>query len=343
MKMYSLGDLAKQTNSKLVGNADHLISNVNTLEQATSQEASFLTNPRYREAMKLSNAGVICIDDNSPLIEGKNYLISDDASFTFQKLLQIFKSGKQISGFSEIHPTAIIHPSAKIGQNVTILPKAVIDKDVNIDEGTFIGANVYIGPNVQIGRSCTIHANVVIREDTVIHNNVIIQPGAVIGSCGFGYTQDKEGKFQKLDQIGNVEIDDDAEIGANTTIDRARFKTTRIGKNSKIDNLIQIAHNVEIGDSSAIAAQTGIAGSTKIGSHVIMGGQCGITGHIEISDNVMLATRTGVSKNISSGKYRGTPAMPLSEYNRQYVFMKKLQKLLSNMEEKIKILEEKLS
>jgi len=342
----TLKELAELTYNKLEGEENHEISGVNTLEEASPSEASFLANsflanPHYFDLVKKSKAGVICIDKNTKTEKGKNYLISQDPSLTFQMLIQIFQlSEKNLSGFSDIHKTAIIHSSAKIEKKVTILPNTTIDKNVKIKENTFIGSNVYIGANTNIGENCIIHSNVIIRENCIIKNKVIIQPGAVIGSCGFGYIQ-KDGKYQKLNHLGQVIIEDDVEIGANTCIDRARFQATIIKKGTKIDNLVQIAHNVEIGENTAIAAQTGIAGSSKIGNFVMMGGQVGITGHVKLSDRVMLATRSGVSKNLKSGKYRGSPAIDLQEYNKQYITYKNLGKILKKIEEKIQFLEEK--
>lgn len=339
----TLKKLAEITSSELIGDEDYEIFGVNTLERASKSEASFLSNPRYLDFLKTSNAGVICIDKNTSTESTKNYLICDDPSLAFQKLIQFFIPSEQyLSGFNNIHKTVVLHSSAQIGKNVTILPNTTIDQNVKIEDNTFIGSNVYIGPETQIGPNCIIHSNVIIREKCIIKGRVILQPGAVIGSCGFGYIQDKDGKYQKLKQIGQVIIEEDVEIGANTCIDRARFQSTIIKKGTKIDNLVQIAHNVEIGENTAIAAQTGIAGSAKIGNYVVMGGQVGITGHVELSDKVMLATRSGVSKNLKSGKYRGTPAIDLNEYNRQYITYKNLGKLLKEIEKKINLLEEKI-
>ncbi len=342
MTSFTLEELASVTNSKLQGNKKFLISGINTLEDASNIEASFLANPRYIEEMKSSHAGVICVDEKTKLNENQNYLISNDPSRTFQQIAEMFlKSQNQYTGFNDIHSSAVIHETAKIGKNVQIGPNSSIDKNVVIKDSTYIAANVSIGPNVQIGEACTIHPHVTIREGSILHNRVQLQPGVVIGSCGFGYTHTKEGKYIKILQLGIVVLEDDVDIGANTTIDRARFKSTIIKKGTKVDNLVQIAHNVEIGEDTAIAAQTGIAGSSKIGSKVIMGGQVGVTGHIEISDYVMLATRTGVSKNLKSGKYRGSPAIPLAEYNRQYITYKNLDKIIKKLESSISKLKDK--
>lgn len=339
--MITLKELALLTASKLIGDANFQISGVNTLDEASKNEASFLANPRYLDSMLKSKAGVICVDKKGELQDNKNYLVSDDPSKTFQEIIKFFSKEKKLSGFVSIHKSAVIHKSAKIGKNVVILPNTVIDENVHIDDNTFIGASVYIGPNSSIGKDSTIHSNVTIREFSIIKDRVIIQSGAVIGSCGFGYLHQKDGTFKKLEQVGSVIIEDDVEIGANTCIDRARFKSTIIKKGTKIDNLVQIAHNVEIGENTAIAAQTGIAGSSKVGDYVIMGGQVGVTGHVEIESFVQLATRSGVSKNLKKGKFRGSPAIDLNDYNRQYITYKNLSKTLKKLEDKLSILEEK--
>lgn len=333
-KSYTLAEIAQLVSAKLIGNGDTLISNVNTLEEASSSELSFLANERYIDAMMQSLAGAICVGTSTATIAEKNYLVSDDPSRTFQMVAELFINKREMSGFEGVHPSAIIHPSAQIGPNVKIGPLSVVDKNAKIEANTVIHSLVYIGPNVFIGKECLIFSNVTLREGTIIKDRVILQPGVVIGSCGFGYTSDETGNFKKLEQMGNVIIEEDVEIGANTTIDRARFKSTKIGKGTKIDNLVQIAHNVEIGPNNGIAAQTGIAGSSKTGKNILMGGQVGITGHVEICDYVMLATRSGVSKSLKSpGKYRGSPAISLSQYNREQVQIRKLEEYANKIKE----------
>ncbi len=334
---YTLAELGARCGAQLIGDPNVVISGVNTLEDALSSDASFLANPRYSEAMKKSNAGCICVDAKAELAAAKNYLICSDPCRAFQIIAELFVSSGT-SGFTGIHPTAVIHPSVQIGPNVTIGPHAVIDQNVLIGANTKIGPNTSIGFDVEIGADCQIHSNCTIRERCRLHNRVILQPGAVIGSCGFGYTPDKLGRHIKLEQLGIVILEDDVEIGANTTIDRARFKATIIRKGTKIDNLVQIAHNVEIGEHNIIAAQTGIAGSAKTGKYVMLGGQVGIVGHVELEDQVMVATRGGVSKSLKPGKYRGSPAMPITEYHRQEVHVRKLEEYV----DRLKSLEKKL-
>lgn len=330
---YSLAKLAALTAAKLVGNPDTVISGVNTLEDATCADISFLANPKYAEAMKQSKAAAICA--TTPSLDGKNYLISDDPSRTFQIIAELLLSCSQKSGFTGIHPTAVIHPTAKIHPTAHIGPYAVIDKDTEIGANTTISSHVTIGFAVNIGENCFLHPTSVVRERCRLKNRVILQPGAIVGSCGFGYTLDAKGTYQKLEQLGIVVLEDDVEIGANTTIDRSRFKETIIRRGSKIDNLCQIAHNVEVGEDNVIAAQTGIAGSSKTGKHVMLGGQVGIVGHVALDDKVIVATRGGVSKSLKSGTYRGSPAIPIQEYNRQEVFIRRIESL----SERIKKLE----
>lgn len=334
---YTLAELGAHCGAQIVGDPEIVITGVNTLEEALHSDASFLSNPRYLEAMKKSNAGVICIDAKAPQIPGKNYLLCSDPCRAIQIIAELFTTSGS-SGFKGIHPTAVIHPSAQIGPNVTIGPHTVIDQNVKIGANTQIGPNVSIGFDVEIGSDCLIYSNCSIRERCHLHNRVILQPGAVIGSCGFGYTLDKMGRHIKLEQLGIVILEDDVEIGANTTIDRARFKVTLIRKGTKIDNLVQIAHNVEVGEHNVIAAQTGIAGSSKTGKYVMLGGQVGIVGHVELEDQVMVATRGGVSKSLKPGKYRGSPAIPIQEFHRQEVHVRKLEEYVS----RLKDLEKKL-
>ena len=331
-KNISLDALAIFTDCQLVGDLNHVISGVADLETATSQDASFFSNPRYQQAMNDSKAGVIFVDSKTPLLKGKNYLISDQPSRAFQQLVDALHPPRQFpSGFKGVHSSAVIHPTAQLEEGVSIGPHAVIDENVKIGVETFIGAGTYVGPETSIGHSCIIHPRVVIREGCQIGHRVIIQPGAVIGACGFGYITDKEGKHVKLNQVGNVCIEDDVEIGANTTIDRARFKNTQIGQGSKIDNLVQLGHGVSLGAHNIIVAQTGIAGSTSTGHHVVLAGHVAVAGHIHLSDGVTVAGKSGVTKSLPTGKYGGIPAIPLREYNRNQIFLRNIEQYIEQL------------
>ena len=324
MKSFTLQELAALLAANLIGDPAYVIQGVDTLDDAGFSDLSFLANSRYTEAMKKSKAGAVCVDASAPRADGKNYLICKDPSRSFQIVVELFLGKENESGFQGIHPTAVIHPSAQIDPSAVISPYAVIDKNAKVGSHTFIGPHASIGFGAIIGSNCYLHPHVVVREKCILHDRVILQPGAIIGSCGFGYIPDAEGKYQKVEQVGIVILEEDVEIGANTTIDRARFKSTIIRKGTKIDNLCQIAHNVEVGEHNIIAAQTGIAGSSKTGKYVMLGGQVGILGHVELEDGVMIATRGGVSKSLKNGKYRGSPVIPINEYHRQEVHIRKL-------------------
>ncbi len=332
---YTLAELAEKFDCKLHGIASICVTDVNSLEEAKEGEISFLANPKYKDMMRRSKASAIINDEKEALssgFEGKNFLLAKDPSATFQQLIKLLCMEKAPSGFSGIHPTAVIHPSAKVAKNASIGPYAVIDKGVSIGEGSTISSHVYIGAKTTIGCECYIHPHVTIREMCILKNRVILQPGVVIGSCGFGYIVNEKGASEKLEQLGNVILEDDVEIGANTTIDRARFKSTKIGRGSKIDNLVQIAHNVQVGERNLIAAQTGIAGSSLTEEHVMMGGQVGIVGHVTISKGTQIATRGGVNRSLETGVYRGSPVFPIQEYNKQKVHVKRLAKYVKRLE-----------
>lgn len=341
-KTFSLQELATLTGSTVVGNPDYCISNVESLELATSSDASFLANPRYEKAMLKSRAGVIFIATSADLPSERNFLLNSDPSRAFQRTAEAFYgTGNELSGFEGIHPTAIIHPTAVIGEKCVVGPYAVIDKNVVIGDSTTISSGCYIGPHVKIGHFCLLHPKVVIREQCVIGDRVVVQPGAVIGSCGFGYLTDQDGKHTKLNQLGSVIIEDDVEIGANTTVDRSRFKGTLIGRGTKIDNLVQIGHGVTIGEDNILVAQTGIAGSTKTGRNVTIGGQVAIAGHLQISDRIMIAGRSGVTKSLMEPGviYAGMPARPRGEHNRATIYLQNIEQFVK----KINALEARLN
>ncbi len=345
-KEYTLGMLAKMTEATVKGDCHYIVSGVSDLINAHQCDVSFLANPKYHSQLHQTKAGAICVHQHNELPQGKNYLISNDPSKNFQKIMNILISSEnRSSGFEGIHPTAVIHPSAKIGDRVALGPYVVVDKNVEIKKNTTIFSGAYIGSGCKIGENCVIYSNVTIREETIIGNRVILQPGAVIGSCGFGYIPDESGRFHKLDQMGIVVIEDDVEIGACSTIDRARFKETRICQGTKIDNLVQIGHNVTIGEHNVIVSQVGIAGSSKTGKHVMIGGQVGIVGHLTIADGAMIGSGSGVRKSVDekNAKIGGAPAKSLDQWRRQEIHINRLPKYakeIQNLEKKIEELKE---
>jgi UDP-3-O-[3-hydroxymyristoyl] glucosamine N-acyltransferase len=345
-QLFTLTELAELTESKWVGDPQYKIKNVADLESANGEDVSFLNPPafgqasRYEQTMLKSKAGAIFIHPDVKIKDERNYLINQNPSRAFQTILEtIHGNNKRLTGFNHIHPTAVIHPSCKIGKDVTIGPYAIIDEESTIGDHTVISSGCYVGPSCSIGESCLLHPHVIIREGCIIGNRVILQPGVVIGSCGFGYTTDKQGRHEKLNQIGNVVIEEDVEIGANTTIDRGRFKSTKIGKGTKIDNLVQIGHGAVIGAGNLIVALSGVAGSATTGRHVVLAGQCGVAGHIQLADGVILSAKSGADKSLPKGKYGGIPAMPIAKHNRVSVYQRNIEKFVKQIEK----LEEKVA
>ena len=336
-----LAQLAQVTGAELVGDPDLEIAGVADLKSATKEEVSFFTSTQFGrsfdKALAETDAGAIFIAPDADRPEGKNLLLIGNPSQAFQKVAELLHP-QPASAFTGIHPSAVIHPSAQIGEKVTIGPNSVIDQDVVVGPNTTIGAQVFIGAATTIGSECTLHPQVVIREACQLGKRVEIQSGAIIGSCGFGYTSET-GKHHKLKQLGNVVLEDDVEIGANTTVDRGRFKSTIVHRGTKIDNLVQIAHNVEVGEDNLIVGQTGIAGSTKTGKHVVLAGQVAVNGHIELCDQTVVGARSGVMQSTKeAGTYIGEPAIPYNKYRRHFMHLMRLERYA----ERIKKLEEEL-
>ena len=344
-KYFSLAELAAITNADFVGDPDYKVCSVSSLSTASSQDASFLSNPKYCEAMKSSLAGVICVGSDIELAQKRNFLVGNNPSLMFQKIAEsMFPSAGQACGFEGIHASAVIHKTARIGKKVVIAPHVVIDARAFVGDHTVIYPHVYVGTDVKIGKQCVLYSHSSIRERCVMGNCVILQPGAVIGSCGYGYTTDHAtGSHTKLAQLGTVTLEDHVEVGANTTIDRARFETTIIREGTKIDNLVQIAHNVELGKNNLIVAQTGIAGSSKLGNNVTLGGQCGVVGHVTLGDHIVIATRGGVTKSVSQpGVYGGNPITRLPVFRKNKVLLRKIVhfvKELAGLKQRLEALE----
>lgn len=337
-KAFTLAELSRLTGSELFGDPNHSITGYADLENAKPDQVSFLSNPkytnsRYERAMRSSQAGAVFVAPHIERAPDKNYLVNEDPSRAFQSAIEAIKGEIKQTGFTDHHSSAVIHPTAVIGEHTIISPNAVIDEGVSIGSDCYIGAGAYIGPQTTIGNQCRIHPNVVIREACVIGNRVILQGGAVIGSCGFGYTTNDQGVHQRLSHLGNVIIEDDVEIGANATIDRARFTSTIIAKGTKIDNLVVIGHNVKVGRHNIICGQSAIAGSSETGSHVIIAGQCGIDGHIKLDDGVIITAKSGVAKSLPTGRYGGIPAQPLDQHNRTNVHIRNLDKYITQIKE----------
>jgi len=309
---------------------DSEITGVASLQEARPGEITFFGNPRYLSQLRLSRASAVIVpigfqEEISPVL-----LRVENPSVAFATVVAAFAPA-EILPESGIHPSAVVHPKARIGANVSIGPLAIVSEGAEIGTGSAIGAGCFVGQEVKIGENCLLHANVTIRERCILGDRVILQPGAVIGACGFGYEL-RDGRHQKIPQTGIVEIENDVEIGANTTIDRARFGRTLISEGSKIDNLVQIAHNVQVGPHSIICSQVGISGSTRVGSYVILAGQVGLAGHLEIGDKAVLGAKAGVSKNVPPGSMLiGAPAKPMKEWKETNFYISQLQKLYARV------------
>ena len=328
-------ELAEMCGGEVSGDAEATITGAASLAEATPGEITFYGNPRYLAAFRKTRASAAFVpEDFSEQIIGAQIRIANPTKAFEQVVLKF--APQPISFTPGIHPSAVVAPRVSLGEEVSIGAYAVIEPGVEIGAGARIGAHSYLGHETTIGERCLIYPNVTIRERTRIGARVIIHSGTVIGSDGFGFEM-AAGGHKKVPQIGIVQIDDDVEIGANTTIDRARFGRTWIQEGVKIDNLVQIAHNVVIGKHSIIVAQVGIAGSVRIGSGVVIGGQAGIIGHIEIDDGTMIGAQSGVSKSLHGGTWWATPTVPLKEAKEQLAWVRRLGKLF----ERVKALEAK--
>src|SRR5216117_4612224 len=328
---FTLQQLATTSGGELVGDPSLQIMGAASLGDATPGEISFFANRKYVALLRKTRASAVFVppDFTEPITLAQIRVANPTKAF--EQVVVKF-APKPITFAPGIHPTAFVDPSAQIGKCVSIQPHAVIESGARIGDDTIIGAGSYIGHETVIGPGCLIYPHVTIRERTRIGSRVVIHSGAVIGADGFGF-ESAQGRYEKVPQVGIVQIDDDVEIGANTTIDRARFGRTWIQEGAKIDNLVQVAHNVVIGKHTVIAAQTGIAGSVQIGQRVLIGGQAGIIGHIEIGDNTAIGAQSGISKNISGGAWWATPAVPLAEAKQQIAWLRRLGKLFARVKE----------
>ncbi len=328
------------------------IDRVAKIEEAGPGSLTFLANPKYEKYLGTTNATAVLVSKKLDLkkIEGRASLIFIRVDDPYVAFLHILKRlTPSIDPFkSGIHPTAVISSTAVMGDNISIGAYAVIGENAVIGKNTKIGEGCIIGMHVQIGEDCAIYPNVVVYHQCIIENRVILHSGTVIGSDGFGFAPKTDGTYEKIPQLGIVVIEDDVEIGANTTIDRAVMGDTRIKHGVKIDNLVQVAHNVVIGENTVIAAQTGISGSTKIGKHCMIGGQVGLSGHIEIADNTIIMAQSGIHDNIKEpGKsYFGYPADEARKAQRAYIAVKMLPDMLREftaLKKKVADLEQRLS
>jgi UDP-3-O-[3-hydroxymyristoyl] glucosamine N-acyltransferase len=334
-----LKEIASLLNGEIVGDPEIEITGVSGIKEAHKEDITFISAQKYMK--DLSGCKASCVIVKEPIADLTiAQLKVSNPLFAFAKLLEHFYIKPQKP--TGISKDSIVSNKAKIAKNVSIFPFSYISDGVSIGEGTIIYPLVFVGKNSSIGEKCIIYPNVTLRENVKIGNGAIIHSGSVIGSDGFGYVFEG-GRHYKIPQVGGVIIEDDVEIGSNVSIDRATTGNTMIGRGTKIDNLVQIAHNVKIGKNSLIIAQVGIGGSTEIGSFVTLAGQVGVADHAKIDSETMVGAQSGVIGNLTKGVYSGSPAIPHREWLKaQAIFAKlpELYKKVKELEEKIKELEE---
>jgi len=334
-------ELSLLLNGTVEGKPEVTVKQLAKIEEATEGCLSFLANPKYEQFLYSTKASVVIVGNEQVLTEpvSATLIRVENPYIAISVLLEKYNQSKLAK--AGIEQPCFIHPSAQIGQDVYIGAFTYIGPNVKIGNNCRIYPNSYIADDVELASNVTLFAGVKIYFDCKIGNNVIIHSGVIVGGDGFGFAPQGDGSYQKISQIGNVIIEDDVEIGANTTIDRATMGSTIIRKGVKLDNLIQIAHNVEIGSNTVVAAQTGISGSTKIGENVILGGQVGVVGHISVAKGSQVQAKSGISRSINeeNKKWAGAPATYYQEHMRSQVMVNRLPEI----EKKIKELEKKLT
>ena len=337
---FTAQQIAEYLNGEVVGNSEITVNTLSKIEEGTPGSLSFLANPKYNQYIYNTEASIVIISKEFKAeAEIAATLIKvDDAYGAFATLLKIYNQVKhQKSG---VEQPSFIADSASVGGETYVGAFAYLGENVKVGNGTKIYPHVFVGDNVEIGENCLILPGVKIYADCKVGSEVTIHAGTVIGSDGFGFAPNSKNSYDKVSQIGNVIIEDHVEIGSNVSIDRATLGSTIIHKGVKLDNLIQIAHNVEIGENTVIASQSGIAGSTKLGKNAMIGGQVGVIGHVNIGDNVKIAAQSGIGKDLKDNEVvQGSPAFGYGEYQKSYVYFRKLPQLakdIHNIEKKIK-------
>jgi UDP-3-O-[3-hydroxymyristoyl] glucosamine N-acyltransferase len=337
-------DIARLVGGTVQGDENLPITGISSLTEARPGDISFLANPKYESFLGETRASAVLVSTAYPM-QNLVQIVVGNPDFAFARVVATY-GPKAVPPPPGVHPSVVIGERVRLGRNVAIGAYAVIADGASIGDNSVLYPHVYVGNDTHIGEDCLVYPQVVIRERCEIGDRVILHSGVVIGSDGFGYAS-VEGVHHKIPQVGVVVIEDDVEIGANTCLDRARFGRTRIGKGTKIDNLVQIAHNVESGHHCIFVGQCGIAGSTKIGNHVILSGQSGIGGHLTIGDHAIVTGKAGVSKNIPPHLVvRGTPAQEIKAAQVQEVAVRRLpatQAVVKDLQARVTDLERRLA
>lgn len=339
---FSAEQIAGIINGTIHGSSEVKINGLAKIEEGSAGKLSFLSNPKYEEYIYSTGSSVCIVNDtftpSKDLPQTLTLIKVEDAYACFAKLLEFYDQMKKKQ--PQIEPKSYVAEGAKVGKDPYIGNFAYISDGAQLGDNVVIYPNVYIGDNVKIGNNTVVHPSASIYADCIVGNNCVIHAGVVIGADGFGFAPDENGVFQKVPQIGNVILEDNVEVGSNSTIDRATMGSTILRKGVKIDNLCQIAHNVEVGENSAMAAQVGVAGSAKIGKHVMVGGQAGISGHLHIADGTRIVAQSGIPSSIKKADtVMGSPGIPIDDFKKSYFGFRKLPFILNkiaDMDKKLK-------
>jgi UDP-3-O-[3-hydroxymyristoyl] glucosamine N-acyltransferase len=334
---FTLAELAARVGGTVQGDGALRLDGVAPLEDAGPSQISFFANRKYRKAFEASRAGAVIVEPDEDVPAGRTVLRAAPAYLAFAKISTAFHPPRE--ALPEVAPEAAVHPSAKVHPSAQVMPLASVGARAEVGPRTILFPGVHLGEDVRVGADCTLYPNVVVRERCVIGDRVILQPGCVIGADGFGFALDLQGegrgpRHYKVPQAGIVVVEDDVEIGANSCVDRATLGVTRIGRGAKIDNLVQIAHNVEVGPLSILASQVGISGSTRLGMGVVLWGQVGLAGHITVGDRANVAAQSGVAHDIPAGaRFAGYPAGPEVQWARNAAAFNRLTEMRRELRE----------
>jgi UDP-3-O-[3-hydroxymyristoyl] glucosamine N-acyltransferase len=341
---FTAQQIANLIQGEVEGNPEVVVNKLSKIDEGVPNSLSFLANPQYTPYIYITDASIVIVNNDfvaeKPLKSTCTLIRVRDARESFAKLLEAYNQVKMNK--SGIEQPCYISKTAKLGENVYVGAFTYIGENVKIGNNVKLFPNVYLGDNVVIGDNSVLFAGVRVYSECILGRNCTFHSGVIIGGDGFGFAPNSENNYQKVPQIGNVIIEDHVEVGANTTIDRATIGSTIIRKGVKLDNLIQVAHNVDIGENTVIAAQTGIAGSTRIGRDCMIGGQVGIIGHLVIADRVKIAAQSGIGNSITreGDIVQGSPAFGIGDYKRSYVMFRKLPEIADRIKELEKELNE---
>ncbi|MEW6490227.1 MAG: UDP-3-O-(3-hydroxymyristoyl)glucosamine N-acyltransferase [Thermodesulfobacteriota bacterium] len=335
----TLAELARLLGAELHGDPRAVVRGVATLDEAGPEQLSFLANPKYRPLLAATRAGAVIVSPQDRL-EGRNCLVSPNPYLAFARAVAFLHP--QVRPAPGVAPGAHVDPTAEVAPGAAVLPGAFVGAGARVGEETVLHPGVYVGPGARIGRGCLLHPNAVVQEECVLGDRVILQPGAVVGSDGFGFARDGARQV-KIPQVGIVVLEDDVEVGAGTTIDRAALGETRVGRGTKIDNLVQLGHNVRVGEDCLLVAQVGVSGSTRVGNRVVLAGQVGVVGHVAIGDGAIVGAQSGVPADLPAGAVvSGSPAFAHPEWLKAQAVVRRLPELrrtVQKLEQRVRDLE----